>query len=88
VTRRACAAHEALSLDDLDLPLKKAFEAFALDPGNPFHWRKLIAYFADVHFGPRQSRRGPQKLWSDDRLCQLLQDFDQVKSRRKRVLGS
>lgn len=88
VAQRSLAAHYALSLDDLDKPLKKAFQAFGLDPRNPFHWRKLLAYFCDVHFDPRQRRRGPQKLWSDGRLCQLLQDFDQIKRQRTLVPGS
>jgi tetratricopeptide (TPR) repeat protein len=87
VAQRSLAAHHALSLDDLDKPLKKAFKAFGLDPRNPFHWRKLLAYFCDVHFDPRQRRRGPQKLWSDGRLCQLLQDFDRIK-RQLLVPGS
>ena len=84
VAQRSLAAHYALSLDDLDKPLKKAFKAFGLDPRNPFHWRKLLAYFSDAHFAS-QRRRGPQELWSDDRLCQLLRDFDQIRRRRTRV---
>jgi hypothetical protein len=88
VAQRSLAAHYALGLDDLDQPLKKAFQAFGLDPRNPFHWRKLLAYLADVHFGPRQPRRGRDTLWSDDRLCQLLQDFDQIRRQRALVPGS
>jgi hypothetical protein len=87
VAQRSLAAHYALSLDDLDKPLKKAFKAFGLDPRNPFHWRKLLAYFSDAHFAS-QRRRGPQELWSDDRLCQLLRDFDQIRRRRTLVPGS
>jgi len=34
---RAFAAHWALSLDDLDPSLKKAFETFGLDSRNPFN---------------------------------------------------
>jgi hypothetical protein len=88
VAQRSLAAHHALSLDDLDGPLKKAFQAFGLEPRNPFHWRKLLAYFSAVHFNPRQPRRGPHRLWSDDRLCQLLQDCDQIRRQRALVLGS
>jgi len=87
VARRSRAAHYALSLDDLDKPLKKAFEVFGLDPRNPFHWRKLLAYFSDAHFAS-QRRRGPQELWSDGRLCQLLQDFDRIKRQLLVVPGS
>jgi hypothetical protein len=87
VAQRSLAAHYALSLDDLDKPLKKAFEVFGLDPRNPFHWRKLLAYFSDAHFAS-QRRRGPQELWSDDRLCQLLRDFDRIKRQLLVVPGS
>jgi hypothetical protein len=87
VAKRSLAAHYALSLDDLDKALKKAFQAFGLDPRNPFHWRKLLAYFSDAHFA-RQRRRGPQELWSDGRLCQLLQDHDRIKKQLLVVPGS
>ncbi len=87
-TGRALAAHRALQVDELDGPLNKSFRDFGLDPRNPFHWRKLLAYFADAHFGPKGHRRGPDKIWVDDRLCQLLSDFDQVKTRRMLVPGS
>lgn len=86
--KRAKAANCALQLDELDQPLNKAFKAFDLDPRNPFHWRKLLAYFAEAHFGSKRLKRGANKVWSDDRLCQLLSDFDQVKSRRMLVPGS
>jgi hypothetical protein len=85
---RAAAASHALSIDDQDIAIKKAFETFALDPKNPFHWRKLIAYFADVHFGESQKGPGAPKVWSDRRLCQLLADFHYIKSRRTRLAGS
>jgi len=86
--KRAKAANCALQLDELDEPLNKAFKTFNLDPRNPFHWRKLLAYFSEAHFGSKQIKRGANKVWSDDRLCQLLSDFDQVKSRRMLVPGS
>lgn len=86
-TLRERAAHLALQLDDEDAFLKQAFREFHLDPRDPFHWRKLLAYFAEAHYGLRTSR-GPTKLWSEDRLCQLLQDFDRVKSQRRVVPGT
>ena len=87
--QRALAAHEALKLDSLDVSLTKAFDAFGFNHRNPFHWRKLMAYFCDVHFGRGdRRRRGPSKRWSDDKLCQLLSDFDQVRSGYKLVPGS
>jgi hypothetical protein len=89
---RAAAASHALSIDDQDIAIKKAFETFELDPKDPFHWRKLIAYFADVHFGESQKGPGAPKVWSDRRLCQLLADFHYLteiaKARRRAGIGT
>lgn len=84
----AAAAHGALTIDDQDTAIRKAFETFGLDPKNPFDWRRLFAYFADAHFGAAHKGRGAPEFWTDRRLCQLLADFHQVKSRRTRVPGS
>jgi hypothetical protein len=73
---RSIAAHHALSIDERDIPLKRAFAAFCLDDRNPFHWRKLISYFAKVHFDSKHTRPGPPQVWTDDRLCTLLRDFN------------
>jgi hypothetical protein len=85
---RKVAASQALSIDDQDIAIKKAFETFGLDLKNPFDWRRLMAYFADVHFGESQKGPGAPKVWSDRRLCQLLADFHYIKSRRTRLAGS
>jgi hypothetical protein len=78
---RALCAHEALLLNpgELDEPIRKAFAAFGYDPLNPFDWRKLIWYFAFAHFPPARKKGAPKK-WNDDRWCQLLSDFDEVKT--------
>jgi hypothetical protein len=81
---RSAAAHHALSINGQDSSLKKAFEAAGLDDRNPFHWRKLITYFADVHFGSNRKRSGRKTKWSDNKLCVLLHDFTQ----RKKYLSS
>jgi len=79
--QRALGAHEALRLnpDELDEPIRKAFDAFGYDPLNPFHWRNLIWHFANAHF-PARSKKGPPTKWDDSRWCQLLSDFGEVKA--------
>ena len=78
---RAKIAHHALQIDPDERwtqPLWKAFKAFDFDPRNPFHWRNLLIYFADAHFGRPRWGRKPQS-WTGKRLCQLLIDFAQQK---------
>jgi hypothetical protein len=74
-------ARAALQIDSGEWwtqPLREAFEAFNFDQRNPFHWRNLLIYFADAHFGePR--RAGKPQSWTDEKLCQLLIDFAQQK---------
>jgi hypothetical protein len=45
------AAREAFDLADLERATKIAFSKFHLDPRNPHHWRLLLHFFADAHFG-------------------------------------
>ena len=52
----------ATHLDKLDVTLHKAFAAFSLDPSNPFHWRRLLAYLADIHFAAQPAATWP--TWS------------------------
>jgi hypothetical protein len=79
--QRAACAHEALllNLGELDEPIRKAFDAFRYDPNNPFHWRMLIWHFAFAHFPPPRKKGAPTR-WDDDRWCQLLSDFGEVKA--------
>lgn len=62
-------------------PLARAFEATKLDPNDPFAWRLLLSLFAEAHF-PKSSKRGRKTEWTDERLCQLLSDFDEIKAAR------
>jgi hypothetical protein len=70
--QRAIAAHQALTLVQSDRPLKKAFEAFGLDPRNPFEWPKLLGYFAAAHYGSKG--RGAPTKWTEERMCRFLTD--------------
>src|SRR5262249_16462340 len=86
---RAHCAHEALLLNpgELDEPIRKAFAAFGYDPLNPFDWRLLLGHFAFAHFPPPRNKGAPTK-WDDDRWCQLLSDFGEVKASRPKASDS
>ena len=62
--RRAAGAVQALLLTsgDSDELLRKAFDAFGLDPANPFNWRALLWAFAHAHFAPPR-KKGAPKQW-------------------------
>jgi hypothetical protein len=85
---RSIAAHHALAVNERDVPLKKAFAAFGFDDKDPFHWRKMLFYFANVHFGTNQPQPGRPRVWSDGQLCALLRDFNWRKSNYQSVSGS
>jgi hypothetical protein len=72
---RTCAAERAVSLPsaEADEPLRRAFEAFGLDPRNPFHWRRLAWYLSEALFG--ESGRGHPPTWTAEPLCRLLERF-------------
>ena len=77
----ATVARAALQIDPEERwtqPLRAAFNAFGLDPRNPFHWRKLLIYFAEAHFG-KPPPGGRSRGWTDEKLSQLLMDFAQLK---------
>jgi len=46
-----------------DRAIKKAFDAFALDPKQPDHWRRLLGILADILFGERG--KGPNREGED-----------------------
>ena len=77
---RSFAADAALKLTSAEYnePIRKAFDTFSLDPRNPFHWRKLLWYLAQAFFG--EPNLGRPKTWGSDRLCRLLQHFQQMSS--------
>jgi hypothetical protein len=61
---REVAANIALTLHPDQSTLRKAFEAFELDPQNPFHWRRLLQFLADIHFGGPRS--GAPAKWNEE----------------------
>jgi hypothetical protein len=65
-----------------DDSLKLAFKAANLDPKDPLDREALLRFFAAAHFPSSQKSRGRKKQWSDQRLCRLLSDFDQIKESR------
>jgi hypothetical protein len=65
----------AASLDENDpfaRPIFDAFKAFGLDHRNIGDWHNLAVHLARVLFARGQP--GPQRKWTDERLCQLLAD--------------
>jgi hypothetical protein len=73
-------AEMALSTKSLSEPIEKSFQELGLDPINPFAWRLLAYIFAETFLGPR-AKRGAPKKWSDQRWCDLLSDFNQIRGR-------
>jgi hypothetical protein len=69
-----------LTPEPTDALLARAFAAAKLNPNDPIHWRALLEFFAWAHFGNRR-RRGAPTRWDSIRYSQLLQDFNDVRSR-------
>jgi hypothetical protein len=55
-----------------DAVIRKALDAFGLDPANPWNWRLLLFYFADAHFGMCETDR-KRWDWSESQLIDLRQ---------------
>jgi hypothetical protein len=76
----AALASAALTLDE-KWPdyryLDKAFKEFGLDPINPMNWRKLISYFAEVHFKSKSA--GAPRKWTPARRWLLMTRVDAIK---------
>jgi hypothetical protein len=75
---RAEAARAALNAENLEEPIRLAFEAFKLDPLSPHDWRLLLFALASIHFGIPKGKAGKPKAWRDSDWCELLADFYQV----------
>jgi hypothetical protein len=75
------AAREAFDPADLERATKIAFSKFHLDPRNPHHWRLLLHFFADAHFGAPKRHPGAPRYWSDKQWCQLVADYYRTKAR-------
>jgi hypothetical protein len=66
-----------------DRPILGAFKAFDLDPRYLSHWRQLLGHLAYVLFPNR--RAGPQRIWTDERLCRLLADVAAYKRKNPKA---
>jgi hypothetical protein len=83
-------ASAAAALEQLDpqnewhKPAIVAFQKAGLDPNNPVHWRLLLQYFCFAHFRFAR-RRGAPELWNGEMYCRLLQEFDRLKSGKRRL---
>jgi hypothetical protein len=75
------AARAAFDAENLDEPIRLAFEAFKLDPQSPVEWRHLLYLLASIHFGMPKGKAGKPKVWRDNDWCELLADYYQVAAR-------
>ena len=66
-------------------PIPRAFDAFGLDPSNPFAWRLLIYVFAEAHFGSHRSAAGAPRKWTARSWYNLLSDFNQMQARHRKA---
>jgi hypothetical protein len=63
---------QAVTLSGPDAPLiRQAFEDFGLDPRNPYHWRELMGYFAQAHYGKPHQSTGRWPKWNSGHLYLL-----------------
>ena len=66
-----------------DRAIKKAFDAFGLDPKQQGHWRELLGILADILFGERG--KGTKQRWTPETKKQLVSDFDDLSSNHPEV---
>jgi hypothetical protein len=81
----ALLARSALTLDDkdeMDNTLRLAFDALGLDNHDPFSWRMLATYFAEVLFGNRRPP-GRHVEWTTDRYIHLLKLVSERRTKNK-----
>jgi hypothetical protein len=62
-----------------------AFESAGMDRTDPRHWLQLMAIFAWAHFGAQQGPGAPIR-WHAEKLCQLADDFNEIKKRNLNLL--
>ena len=70
-------------IGEYDRAIKKAFDAFGLDPKQPGHFRELLGILADILFGERG--KGPKPRWNPETTKQLVSDFDDLSSNHPEV---
>jgi hypothetical protein len=80
-------ARKAFDPSNLDESTRAAFRKFKLDPRNPYHWRMLVDFFADAHYGERAGRGRPKK-WNSESLCALLRHVSDARKKRPSVKRS
>jgi hypothetical protein len=79
ILERAKQLRDAVTLRADETALRKAFQAFDMNPNIPDHWHRLINYFARAHFEP--NRPGARTKWTPTRRVQLLRDVRSVAKR-------
>jgi hypothetical protein len=69
-----------------DASVKAAFDAFALNPANPRHWKMLLHIFASEHFrtAPTKRKRGAGVKWTKQRQEMLARHHRQLEQWRTR----
>ena len=80
-------ARRVFDPNNLDESTKAAFEKFKLDPRYPSHWRMLMLFFADAHFGDRAGQGRPRK-WNSESLCELLRHVSDARTKLQRLYPS
>jgi hypothetical protein len=67
-------------INDHDVPIRKAFAVFGLDPEVPRHWRMLLGYLALAHFGQSST---------ENRYLEIRAEFEKLvkKEARKNVVA-
>ena len=78
---RAAAALRAIEQDP---NLRRMFETAGLDTSNVLHWQRLLSSLAEIIFA-RGSPRGRPRAWTPERWIQLLNDFNELKSRHPKA---
>lgn len=80
----ASRVREILTLDGTDKAVKKAFETFDLDPGDPRNWVSILNYLARV-LEPEledltvRRKRGAKKKWTREVRFELVSEIERVR---------
>ena len=87
---RAIVADKALDISEGadDASIIAAFDAFVLNPANPWHWRELLKIFAEEHFRPSppaKNKQGRPPTRNEEHLRMLEHHFKQWDEWRRRA---
>ena len=80
----ASIARWALKVTDKDRVLKKAFNAFSLDPNDPRSWRELTEILASAFFFERKPA-GRRREWTFERRLELVEAVTVKRQRNPRL---